>query len=79
MIGVLVREALKERRILIKNAPHLVHSKPFILPCYKKGEREFYTVGLGIYSAMTYGGYNIGRTSSPFSRRHLDAFAGGEA
>ena len=60
----LVREALKERRILIKNAPHLVHSKPFILPCYKKGEREFYTVGLGIYSAMTYGGYNIGRTSS---------------
>ena len=60
----LVREALKERRILIKNAPHLVHSKPFILPCYKKGEREFYTIGLGIYSAMTYGGYNIGRTSS---------------
>ena len=40
----LVREALKERRILIKNAPHLVHSKPFILPCYNKGEREFYTV-----------------------------------
>ena len=60
----LVREALKERRILIKNAPHLVHSKPFILPCYKKGEREFYTIGLGIYSAMTYGGYNIGHTSS---------------
>ena len=60
----LVREALKERRILIKNAPHLVHSKPFILPCYKKYEREFYTVGLGIYSAMTYGGYGIGKTSS---------------
>ena len=60
----LVREALKERRILIKNAPHLVHSKPFILPCYKKWEREFFTVGLGIYSAMTYGGYGIGRTSS---------------
>lgn len=59
-----MREALKERRILIKNAPHLVHSKPFILPCYKKGEREFYTIGLGIYSAMTYGGYNIGHTSS---------------
>ena len=32
----LVREALKERRLLIKNAPHLVHSKPFILPTYKK-------------------------------------------
>lgn len=60
----LVREALKERRILIQNAPKLVHSKPFILPCYKKWEREFYTVGLGIYSAMTFGGYGIGRTSS---------------
>ena len=60
----LVREALKERRILIQNAPHLVHSKPFILPCYKKWEREYYTVGLGIYSAMTFGGYGIGRTSS---------------
>ena len=60
----LVREALKERRLLIQNAPHLVHSKPFILPCYKKWEREFYTVGLGIYAAMTYGGYGIGRTSS---------------
>ena len=59
----LVREALKERRILIKNAPPLVHSKPFILPCYKKGEREFYTIGLGISSAMPYGGYNIGHTS----------------
>ena len=60
----LVREALKERRLLIQNAPHLVHSKPIILPCYKKWEREFYTVGLGIYAAMTYGGYGIGRTSS---------------
>ena len=56
----LVREALKERRILIKNAPHLVHAKPFILPTYKKWEREYFTVGLGIYSAMTYGGYGIG-------------------
>ena len=37
---------------------------PSSLPCYKKGEREFYTIGLGIYSAMTYGGYNIGHTSS---------------
>ena len=55
----LVREALKERRILIKNAPHLVHAKPFILPTYKKWEREYFTVGLGIYSAMTYGGHVI--------------------
>ncbi len=72
----LVREALKERRILIKNAPHLVHSKPFILPCYKQGEREFYTVGLGIYAAMTYGGYGIGRTSSLSREKTLEALPG---
>ena len=72
----LVREALKERRILIKNAPHLVHSKPFILPCYNKGEREFYTVGLGIYAAMTYGGYGIGRTSSLSREKTLEALPG---
>ncbi len=72
----LVREALKERRILIKNAPHLVHAKPFILPCYAKGEREFYTVGLGIYAAMTYGGYGIGATSSLSREKTLEALPG---
>lgn len=75
----LVREALKERRILIKNAPHLVHSKPFILPCYKKWEREFYTVGLGFYSAMTYGGYGIGRTSSLSREETLSRLPGVKA
>ncbi len=72
----LVREALKERRILIKNAPHLVHSKPFILPCYEKFEREFYTVGLGFYSAMTYGGYNIGKTSSLSREKTIERLPG---
>ena len=75
----LVREALKERRLLIQNAPHLVHSKPFILPCYKKWEREFYTVGLGIYAAMTYGGYGIGRTSSLSREETLSRLPGVKA
>lgn len=75
----LVREALKERRLLIQNAPHLVTSKPFILPCYKKWEREFFTVGLGIYSAMTYGGYGIGRTSSLSREETLSRLPGVKA
>lgn len=75
----LVREALKERRILIKNAPHLVHAKPFILPTYKKWEREYFTVGLGIYSAMTYGGYGIGRTSSLSREETLSRLPGVKA
>lgn len=72
----LVREALKERRILIENAPNLVHAKPFVLPCYKQGEREFYTVGLGFYSAMTYGGYGIGKTSSLSREQTLERLPG---
>ncbi len=29
----LVREALKERGILLNNAPHVVHTQAFIVPC----------------------------------------------
>ena len=60
----LVRNALRERGLLLQNAPHLVKAKPFILPCYKKGEREMYTLGLGLYGAMTCGGVKPGRTTT---------------
>ncbi len=60
----LVRNALKERGLLLQNAPHLVKAKPFVLPCYKKGEREMYTLGLGLYCAMTCGGAKLGRTTT---------------
>lgn len=60
----MVRNALKERGRLLKNAPRLVKAKSFILPCYKKGEREMYTLGLGLYGAMTCGGVKPGRTTT---------------
>ncbi|MDO5532549.1 glycerol-3-phosphate dehydrogenase/oxidase [Sutterella sp.] len=59
----LVAEALQERKRLIENAPHLVHAEPFVLPCFEKWEREYFTVGLGIYAAMA-GKAQIGRTRS---------------
>ena len=31
----LVREALKERGLLLKNAPHVTTSLSFVLPCYR--------------------------------------------
>src|SRR6516162_693938 len=31
----LVREALRERGILLRNAPHLVHELPFLVPAYR--------------------------------------------
>ncbi|MFI5130097.1 MAG: glycerol-3-phosphate dehydrogenase/oxidase [Chitinophagales bacterium] len=48
----LVLEALKERGLLINNAPHLVHNQKFIVPNYKWWEGPFYGIGLKIYDWM---------------------------
>jgi glycerol-3-phosphate dehydrogenase len=48
----LVMEALKERGLLLKNAPHLVHNQKFIVPNYKWWEKPFYGIGLKIYDKM---------------------------
>lgn len=49
----LVMEALKERGLLLKNAPHLVKNLKFIIPTYKWWTRPFYTVGLKVYDMMS--------------------------
>ena len=48
----LVMEALKERGLLLKNAPHLVHNLQFVIPNYKWWEKPFYGIGLKIYDKM---------------------------
>jgi len=48
----LVIEALKERGILIKNAPHLVKNQAFIVPNYKWWEGPYYGIGLKVYDWM---------------------------
>lgn len=48
----LVMEALKERGLLLQNAPHLVHNQVFLLPSYKWWETPFYGLGLKIYDWM---------------------------
>ena len=48
----LVLEALKERGILRKNAPHLVHDLPFIVPNYDWWEGPFYGIGLKLYDML---------------------------
>jgi len=48
----LVLEALKERGILKRNAPHLVHDLPFIVPNYDWWEGPFYGIGLKLYDAL---------------------------
>jgi glycerol-3-phosphate dehydrogenase len=48
----LVLEALKERGILSRNAPHLVKNLPFIVPSYDWWEGPFYGIGLKLYDLL---------------------------
>jgi len=57
----LVMEALKERGLLLKNAPHLVHDLEFIVPNYAWWEAPFYGIGMKIYDLLA-GRYRFGRS-----------------
>src|SRR5258706_1151613 len=54
----LVMEALKERGILRRNAPHLVHDLAFIVPNYAWWEAPFYGIGMKVYDMLA-GEYGI--------------------
>jgi glycerol-3-phosphate dehydrogenase len=57
----LVREALYERGLLLKNAPHLVKNVAFVIPNYHWWEGLFYSIGLGIYDLLA-GRLSFGKT-----------------
>lgn len=48
----LVMEALKERGLLLRNAPHLVHDQAFVVPNYDWWETPFYGVGMKVYDLL---------------------------
>jgi len=45
----LVKDALKERAVLLKNAPHLTRPLALLTPLYKRFEKPYYRVGLKMY------------------------------
>jgi glycerol-3-phosphate dehydrogenase len=57
----LVLEALKERAILRRNAPHLVRDLPFVVPSYDWWEGPFYGAGLKLYDLLA-GKHGFGRS-----------------
>lgn len=59
----LVIEALKERGLLIQNAPHLVSHQSFIVPSYKWWSGPFYGVGMKVYDMLA-GKLNIKKSKS---------------
>ncbi|MFO0953187.1 MAG: FAD-dependent oxidoreductase [Isosphaeraceae bacterium] len=48
----LVREALHERGLLMRNAPHVVHERAFLVPAYHLGQRAYYGIGLWMYDRL---------------------------
>ncbi|MDR2437930.1 MAG: glycerol-3-phosphate dehydrogenase/oxidase [Planctomycetaceae bacterium] len=57
----LVIEALRERGLLLQNAPHLVKNQTFIIPNYQWRRGLFYTIGLTMYDILA-GRLSFGRS-----------------
>jgi glycerol-3-phosphate dehydrogenase len=57
----LVTEALHERGILCRNAPHLVKNQSFIVPNYRWWEGPYYGIGLKVYDWMA-GSLGLGKS-----------------
>ena len=57
----LVREALKERGLLLKNAPHVCHDLSFIIPSVHWWQKWYYAIGLSAYDMLS-GSNSLGKT-----------------
>ncbi len=57
----LVREALRKRGRLLRNAPHLVSDLAFMVPAYRVWDRPYYSLGLRLYDMLA-GGHSLGRS-----------------
>lgn len=64
----LVIDALRERGLMKKNAPHLVKDQKFIIGNYKWWEKPFYGIGLTLYDILA-GKQALGR-SLPMSKKN---------
>ncbi|WP_138431364.1 glycerol-3-phosphate dehydrogenase/oxidase [Fodinibius saliphilus] len=67
----LVLEALRERGLLRKNAPHLVKNQSFIVPNYDWWEGPFYGIGLKIYDKLA-GDLGLGPSENLSKEETLD-------
>lgn len=51
----LVLGALRERGILQRNAPHIIHKRGFVVPAYSRWDAIFYGAGLRVYDILAAG------------------------
>jgi glycerol-3-phosphate dehydrogenase len=71
---ILVYEGLKERGLMLQNAPHLVKNQRFIIPSYKWWDSVIYTLGLKFYDLLA-GKLRLGR-SCHISKNETDSGEG---
>ncbi len=71
----LVLHALKERGLLLKNAPHLVKKQAFIIPCYSWFDVLQYLIGLKLYDWLA-GKLSFGKSSYLSKKQVLNALPG---
>jgi len=67
----LVRESLRERATLRRNAPHLVHDVAFICPAYRWYDAPYYFAGLRAYDLLA-GRATFGSSRYLSARRTLE-------
>jgi glycerol-3-phosphate dehydrogenase len=58
----LIREALKERKILLRNAPHICKSLQLVIPVYSWWQKFYYGIGLKLYDIIA-GKNSLGKTT----------------
>lgn len=65
----LIKKAVLERARLLKNAPHLVHLLPFVIPAKNRLELFYYQMGIKLYEWLA--GNRLDRSSYTLSREEL--------
>ncbi len=71
----LVLDALRERGHMLRNAPHLVHNLPFIVPAYNYGQLPYYGLGLKVYEWLS-GRLSLGPSQLLSRRETLEMLPG---
>ena len=71
----MVRNALRERSFLLRNAPHLVHPLAFIIPAWNQIDRLMFAGGLKLYDLLS-GWHNLAASQSLNQREVIAALPG---
>ncbi len=71
----LVLDALRERGHMLRNAPHLVHNLPFIVPAYSYSALPYYGLGLKVYEWLS-GRLSLGPSEMLSRRQTLEMLPG---